>query len=134
MALMPNSCPSTNRLNAQMEGRATSTPATTMRDASRKTSAMAVDRFAPSAMRMPISRLRCVTTNDMTPYNPTIESISANAPKPPDSVASIRSVTSDSSIRVSRLVRFTTGSIGSTSATAARIEGKTDSGVPRMFT
>ena len=45
--------------------------------ASRMTSQIAAERVAPSAMRMPISCVRCVTTNDITPNRPTTESSSA---------------------------------------------------------
>ena len=44
---------------------------------------------------MPISRVRCVTTKDITPYRPTSESSSASVPKLPESVASMRSVFND---------------------------------------
>ena len=42
-------------------------PAAIMATASRSTSHTAALARAPSAMRMPISRVRCVTTNDITP-------------------------------------------------------------------
>jgi hypothetical protein len=47
---------------------------------------------APSARRMPISRVRRATTKDITPYRPINESSSASVPKPLESAASRRSV------------------------------------------
>ena len=48
-------------------------------------------RVAPSANRIPISRLRWVTTKDITPYRPTSESRSASVPKLLESAASLLS-------------------------------------------
>jgi hypothetical protein len=45
-------------------------------------------------MRTPISSLRCVTTNDITPYKPITASSNANVPKATESDASRRSVRS----------------------------------------
>ena len=59
------------------------------------TSQIADERCAPSAKRIPISRVRCVTTNDITPYKPTSDSSNASVLKLLDSVASMCSVLSD---------------------------------------
>ena len=63
----PNSWDSTRRPNAATHGRAMAVPAAIIRNASRNTSQIAERRVAPSAKRMPISRVRYVTTKDMTP-------------------------------------------------------------------
>ena len=51
------------------------------------TSASTLDRFAPSAMRMPISRRRSATMEETTPYVPTAASSSARPAKSPSSCA-----------------------------------------------
>ena len=43
------------------------TPHTTIMVASRRINQIAEPREAPSAILIPISRVRCETTNDMTP-------------------------------------------------------------------
>jgi hypothetical protein len=47
----------------------------------RMTRKMSCSPCAPSADRIPISRVRCVTANDITPYNPAAASTSAQMPK-----------------------------------------------------
>ena len=90
-------------------------------------------RVAPSANRIPISRLRWVTTKDITPYRPTSESRSASVPKGVESAASMRSVFKDRSI-YSSSVRKVAGNAGSALRRIARIAVKADSGVPRNLT
>jgi hypothetical protein len=62
----PKSCDSTKRLMPHTAGSAIVMPAAIIKDASRMISQRAVARVAPSAMRTPISCVRCVTTNDIT--------------------------------------------------------------------
>ena len=50
---------------------------------------------APSAIRIPISRVRCATLYDITPYNPIIASTVATNPNTVDKLAIIRSVESE---------------------------------------
>ena len=68
-------------------------------------------RSAPSAIRMPISRVRRVTAYDMTPYSPIAASSVAKPPKAVDSAATMRSTNSDSStwtaiVFISKIGRF----------------------------
>src|SRR2546423_1330022 len=44
-------------------------------------------RCAPSAIRMPISFVRCTIVKEITPYNPIVAIRSASAPKKPSNVA-----------------------------------------------
>ena len=90
IAETPQAVPAPRRMAARSRFQRRSSPAHREARATR-----ADARVAPSASRMPISRVRCVTTNDITPYRPTSESSSASVPKLPESVASMRSVFND---------------------------------------
>src|SRR5437016_6812006 len=134
VGLTPNSCDSTRRPNAQTHGSAIAVPAAIITSASRSTSQMAERRVAPSANRIPISRVRWVTTNDSTPYRPTIESRSANMPKLLEREANIRSVFNDRLTCSASVRKEGIGKAGSALRMIARIAAAADSGVPRNLT
>ena len=92
---------------------------------------MAARRVAPSAIRIPISAVRLVTTKAITPYRPTTDSNSATAANPPDSVAIMRSVVKERSTCSSSVRGDSRGNVGSTRPTADRIEANAACGVPR---
>ena len=57
------------------------TPIPTIRSARINTDPVTRDGRAPNARRMPISRVRVATPNDISPYKPTAASPRASAPK-----------------------------------------------------
>src|SRR5258706_13453948 len=67
VAVTPNNWDWTNLPRAATQGSAIAMPAAIMTTASRRTRRMAEAPVAPRARRMPISRVRRVTTNDITP-------------------------------------------------------------------
>src|SRR5215472_6080297 len=134
VGLTPYSCDSTRRPNAQMQGKAIAVPAAIITSASRSTSQIAERRVAPSANRIPISRVRWITTNDITPYRPTIESRSANVPKLLEREANIRSVFKDRLTCSSSVRKEAIGKVGSALRMISRIAAAADSGVPRNLT
>ena len=67
VAVTPNNWDWTSLPRAATQGSAMAMPAAIMATASRRTRRMAEAPVAPSARRMPISRVRRVTTNDITP-------------------------------------------------------------------
>ena len=131
VGLTPYSCDSTRRPNAQTQGSAIAVPPAIMTSASRSTSQMVERRVAPSANRIPISRLRWVTTKDITPYRPTSESNSASVLKLPVSVASMCSVFRDRSTCWFTVRKLFIARVWSMPRIVARIDAKEDSGVPR---
>ena len=56
---------------------------------------MAEAPVAPSAMRMPISQVRRLTTKDITPWRPIKESGNASAPQLPERAVRRRAVVSE---------------------------------------
>src|ERR1700691_139155 len=67
VAVTPNNCDWKRLPRAATQGSARATPAATMVTASRNTRRRGEARVATSARRIPISRVRRVTTNDITP-------------------------------------------------------------------
>src|SRR6266545_4820505 len=75
------------RLKAQRHGSAIAIPVPIMTRASRAMSHTAEPLVAPSAIRIPISCVRCAATNEITPYRPTTDRRRAITPKPLDIVS-----------------------------------------------
>ncbi len=95
VAVTPNSNACAARAEAIDITAPAASPMTSSRDASLMTMRVTSARFAPSAMRMPISLRRRATMYDMTPYRPMTASTTASGPKNADSVAISRSRRND---------------------------------------
>ena len=108
--------------SAATQGSAIATPTAIIMPASQRMSRIAEPPLAPRARRMPISRVRRVTTNETTPYRPINDSRRARAPKAPESIANIRSVLSERLICSSRVRKEMIGNCGSAWRTIFRID------------
>ena len=97
-------------------------PAPIMTSASRTMSQTTAARVAPSASRTPISCVRCVTTNDITPYRPTTERREGYRSEPARQRRQHPLGSSTTGRSDPRTSSAKTGRVGSTCATAARIE------------
>ena len=86
---------------------------------SRSTSASTRPRPAPSAIRSPMSCVRCATTNDITPKMPTAASASATAAKLAKSTVVKRSPAIDSCTSCSIVFTSAIGRSGSLARMAA---------------
>src|SRR5260370_25794091 len=75
------------RVAAKAHGSPMPTPALISTHVSRSTILRTPNRSAPKVIRIPISRVRCVTAYAIRPYTPTAASKSANAPKNAESMA-----------------------------------------------
>ena len=82
---------------ADAAGIASTIPIPTSTTTSRITMPSTFCRVAPSATRMPISRVRLATVYAITPYNPMAASREARKPKAQESSATMRSMKRDSS-------------------------------------
>ena len=107
-------------------------PIATTRSPSRITSDATSAARAPSAMRTPISRVRCPTSYEITPYTPTAASNSASAPNTPSIAAPSRNGSVSCRTIGSFFTRWTSanGSCGAAVCIARRTVSATIAGSP----